>query len=389
MQDSSSPQQPGGSHTDPRTESISSPGSGESSKENGLGEDQVAPPTLCSLSPVRPNRRFPNVLSVRQDEMQILMTSDLHDPAMSPGNPDCGHRWSLNSPPAGLLHKISAGFAAVDQPIHTGPEVDNIGGHDVESVPPGHVPATIDKHHTGAAAFGDTPPPVPTLQGCCAPRCSTPIRVTPQRSFDQDQAVRCRSVHVTHSPCQAKSLRANLSCPSPVHVMPWRVDQHVACITRSPESMIGWGFQMPDRTPFTVQSRRLHAAMSDLDKAAKALSWETSNIASLHNEYCCSQEMQGEGAPRSGFDRIRHGFDMLFRLFKWSNLVYPHFWGGIILALRTADVPEQSWILLAVFSALTVIAWCGHMCMQQSVPCGCPIAALMQCVMSTGSGIVY
>lgn len=353
-----------------RTTSTSSAGSGGDFKENTPGLSQDTPPTPCCLSP-SPTIKYPKELCVSPDESGML-NPDKHDPVLSPGNPDCGDHWSLNSPPAGILQYTPSGIATGSQHSRWCYEADGAGvdgGGDY--LTSDHAAAAFGTHQPDAAVpwLAATPATPLDLQGGCkAPLCDKPVQV-PLQSHDLNMAPTCQLLYMTPSAYQGKRARVSHPFPSPACVIPSRDDLHAAVSSRDPGSMVGWRFQLPGRTPFIVPIGRLHAALSDLDRTAKADSREMSNSASRHRVYRCDQEGQGEDSDSAALRCIRCGFNTVCWVLQWGVHMYPHCWDAATLALRTSGLLQQSRILLGAFFTFTASAWCGHMCMLQSAPC--------------------
>lgn len=320
-------QQTSADAADAELEDLSSHASGESSKENGplphsspgLDEYRILPPTLSSLSPVRPGfKGFPFVLGVHYDDVDVH-ASDLGDPTLSPGNPDCGHRWSLNSPPSGLLKQVSASFPAFER--------DEAG--------------TIDGQ---------------ILQGTVEiPACSTPLEEC--HAGEQNEGP-CRSIHVHKSPCQINASLPVRFSPGPLHVLPSRGGQHAGGCDSAVARRGGWDFQIPDRTPLNIQLGDLHGTVLDQDIDEKIKGSGLMKHGSIHDTVWHKIEVQDVPVKRASRSLCSSLLPKLWQLLCWAILCGPQYWDGVILAWRTAEVPEESWILLGVFISLLGIYRC-------------------------------
>lgn len=347
-------QHTGSDVADAELEDLSSPESGESSKENGplahsgpgLDESRLLPPVLSSLSPVRQGfKRCPVVFGVRYDDLDAK-TSDLGDPALSPGNPDCGNRWSLNSPPplSGLLKRASASFPDFEQD-----KAGTINGQFAKT-------STENEQACAVHCINKSQNRIPIFPGMHEiPVCSTPLA---ERHDGDHKEAPCRSIHVRKSPCQHKASFSARFSPGPLHVLPSRGGQHAGGCD-SAANRGGWDFQMPDRTPLNIHLEYLHGTVLDEDGNGRSKRSRFTKNGSIHDTVWHEIEVNWtSGAFRPNL------LEKVWRTLCWATLCITQSWDSATLAWRTAEVPEESWVLLGVFVSLLGIYRCvrNNMC---------------------------
>ena len=352
---------------------VCSHASAESSKENvylvhssqNLVADSGMLPMLASQSPTQLDiRHAPPVLGVRRFELESEFTDHL-DPTLSPDNPDCGLRWSLTSPCFGFLQQATFNMPSNDQAACAVASVGEAPGS-LSASPKLHA-NSIRTCNGSSETVSDgskrsAPVSADQQESCELLACSTPptqhaCNDRLHQIQDSGWARARRSVHAAASPQHSVVTPSVRYSSRAIHVSPGRIAPSRACSCEEVAGGSDWVYQLPERTPFHIASRLLHAAVSSqgIGSQVRGLGLMSSGPQSWYHIYPSSEQKDRNSVTSIVVWCCKKLWQVL-----WLDvqLLLQCIWEEAILAWKTAIIPEESWILLQVFGSLLGIYWC-------------------------------